>query len=385
MIQMKRAAAVIENAKIEIIETWVKKVREELPAPKETIDPVLRDHLPLLLDDTIKIMKRYEDFEFSSEVKNYDQLMDGSMGHGRHRSSSSGYDVEQVLKEYIILHRILTAKLRSEKVFTTEVADLLKYVIENSMLYAVVAFVNSLQEIRQKLLGVLAHDIRNPASVAYSSIGMLQQDDGTERFEKIKDMSKNSLKRALDLLENLLETVTVGAGEGMALHFSERDLFVYIKSLYEEAQEIYTNKFILECAEEKIQGVFDGAMIRRVLENIVNNAVKYGERNTPVIITVKDFPEAVSISINNRGNPIPKEQQQEIFEFLNTSNGKGPRNLKSWGMGLSLVKAVANAHGGNLELESNQEKGTTFTLYLKKYENEPGKLKTSLNYTAGNV
>lgn len=385
MIKMKGAAAVIKNAKSEIVETWVDKVREELPAPKETTDPVLRDHLPLLLDDMVKIMERFENFEFNSELKNFDELLDASRGHGRHRSSSSGYDVEQVLKEYIILHRILTAKLRSEKVYTTEVGDLLKYIIENSMLYAVVAFVNSLQEIRQKLLGILAHDIRNPASVAYSSIGMLQQDDRPDRFEKIKMMSKNSMKRALDLLENLLETVTVEAGEGMTLHFSERDLLVYIRSLYEEASEIYTNKIILDCAEEEIYGVFDGAMIRRVLENIINNAVKYGDRDTPVRITVKNYQENVSISIHNEGNPIPKEQQQEIFEFLNTTNGKGPRNLKSWGMGLSLVKAVAKAHGGNLELESNEENGTTFILHLNKHENEPGKLKTSLNFTTGNV
>ncbi len=381
---MNRAAVVLENAKNEIMQAWVQKVRAELPAPNKTTDPVLRDHLPLLLDDIIQIMKKYENFRFDSEMESFDEMLDSSTGHGRHRSSSSGYDVAQVLKEYIILHRILTQELRSKNVYNAEVGDLLKYVIENSMLYAVVAFNGSLQKIRQKLLGVLAHDIRNPAAVAYSSIGMLEQEDSKERFEKIRGMSKKSIKRAIDLLENLLETVSVEAGEGLTLHFSERDLLEYIRSLYGEATEIYSNQIILKCGKDSINGVFDGAMIRRVLENIINNAVKYGERDTPVTIAVEDTPEKVAISVHNHGNPIPEQEQQEIFEFLNTANGKSLRNMKSWGMGLSLVKAVAKAHGGSLELESNQENGTTFTLILDKYENKPGKLKSALNFTAEN-
>lgn len=380
---MKGAAAVLEEMKTEILETWVQKVREQLPAPKKTAEPVLRDHLPLLLDDIVKIMRRFENFEVTSELKNFDEILDASIGHGRHRSSSSGYDVEQILKEYIILHRILTKTLRTKEVYSSEVGDILKYIIENSMLYATAAFNDSLQEIRQKFMGVLAHDIRNPASIAYSSMGMLQQEDSPERFEKIKAMSKNSIKRTLDLLEDLLKSVTVEAGAGMTMHFSERDLMENIKSLYSEASEIYSNEVILECGEEHIIGVFDSAMIRRVLENIVNNAVKYGERDTPVTITVNDSVEKVSISVHNQGNPIPAQKQREIFKFLNTSNGNDPRDLKSWGMGLSLVNAVAKAHGGSLKLESNEDNGTTFTIVLKKNENKPGKRKTSLNFTAG--
>lgn len=376
---MQKAAAVIENSKLEIIELWVKRVREELPAPNETTDPVLRNHLPLLLDDIIAIMKRFDNFELNSELKNFDGMLDTSIGHGRHRSSSSGYDVEQLLREYIILHRILSDKLRTADAFSPEVTDLLKYVIENSMLYSVAAFNKSIREIQQQLLGVLAHDIRNPASIAYSSIGMMQQDDDPGRFQKIKDMSKNSIKRALDLLEDLLETVTVQAGEGMTLHFAERNLLEYIQSVHGEASAIYSNEVILDCDEEEIIGAFDSAMIRRVLENIINNAVKYGGRDTPVTISVKDASEKVMISVHNHGNPIPEEEQKKIFEFLNTSKGRGPRRLKSWGMGLSLVEAVAKAHGGYLELESNEAQGTTFTLVLSKTE-KPGTVKTTLNF-----
>lgn len=377
---MNEAAAVIEQNKTRILEEWVSRVRDELSAPKITIDPVLRDHLPLLLDDIILIMRRYENNEWSAEKTNFEGMLDNSIGHGRHRSSSAGYDIEQVLKEYIILHRLLTDLLRSRKVFTTEVGDVIKYIIENSMLYAAVSFQQSLQEVRQKLMGVLVHDVRNPVSAAYLAVSMIDQDDEPERFGKIRTMLRTSLKRSLDLLEGFLESVSISAGQGISLHFAEGDLLDYIKSLHGEASAIYANEVILKCPEEPILGVFDIAMVRRVLENILNNAVKYGKRGAPITITVENTPDEVTISIHNHGNPIPEHQQKEIFQFLNTSKGNGSKKLKSWGMGLTLVNAVAEAHGGHLELKSNEKEGTTFKLVLQKKFNVPGKIKSSVNF-----
>src|SRR5690606_30884959 len=143
------------------------------------------------------------------------------------------------------------------------------------------------------------------------------------------------------------------------------DLLEFIKSIYGEASAIYANDFILKCPEEPIKGVFDVAMIRRILENIVNNAVKYGKRGSPITIAVENKAETVEISIHNHGNPIPEEEQNKIFHYLKTSNGKGPKKLKSWGMGLTLVNVVAEAHGGYLDLKSNDTDGTTFKLVLQ--------------------
>lgn len=376
---MQKAAGIIEKRKTAIIEIWVETVREELTAPNVNSEPVLRDHLPLVLEDIIKIMKQYCDYKVDAENISFDNILDHSVGHGRHRSSSFGYDMEQVLKEYIFLHKIITRELRSAGVYSTEVGDLLKYVVENSMLYAGVAFNTSLQEIRQKMIGTLAHDIRNPLSTAYLTMDMLEKEKDPERLQNIKKISKNSIKRAIHLTEHLLEMISVEAGEGIAFHFSESDLMPYITSVYGEASEIYSNEIIMDCNAVEIKGIFDSAMIRRVLENIINNAVKYGKRGTPVTIRAEDHPEKVIISVHNEGEAIPENDQEKIFGFMNSTKGEDPRKLKSWGMGLTLMKAVAEAHGGSPALESTEEEGTTFTLELKKYENSPGKVKTALN------
>ncbi len=378
---MQQAACLIEKHKEEIIEEWVKKVREELLAPRETTDLILRNHVPLLLDDIIEILNAIDDFKISEEKSNFEEMLERSMGHGRHRSSSEGYNVEQVLAEYIILHRILTGMFRREKAYSAEIADILKYIIENSMLYSVSAFSKSIDEIRQKLLGILIHDLRNPVTAANLAIGMLRQEDEPERFIKLKEMTKSNIKRSLELMEDLLESVTTGAGEGLTMEFAEKDLVPYVESVYNEASEIYSNQFIFKCDKKEITGIFDCALITRVLENIINNAVKYGLRGTPITISVEDTLEKVIIRVHNEGNAIPKDKQKEIFKFLNTSNGYGPGKLKSWGMGLTIVKAVAKGHGGMIKLESSEEHGTTFSLVLGKYKNEPGKVKTALNFS----
>ncbi len=377
---MQAAANIIENNRDQIIDDWVKAVKEELITPRNTPEIVLRNHVPLLLEDIITIMRAYDDFKITEEKVNLEGMLDRSIGHGRHRSTSIGYNVEQVLREYIILHRILTKLFRDEQAYTTEIADLIKYIIENSMLYATGAFTQSLDEIRQKLLGIVVHDLRNPISAAFLAIGVLRQEDEPERFNKVKEMTKNSISRSLELMENLLESVTVGPGEGLTMNFSESDLVKYIKSVYHEASEIYSNEIVLNCSEDKITGVFDCAMVQRVLENIVNNAVKYGSRKTKVTIGVEDSPEYVIIYVHNEGNPIPEQKQKEIFKFLSTSNGESPGKLKSWGMGLTIVKAVAKGHGGRVKLISNEEQGTTFTLVIGKFKNKPGKVKVALNF-----
>lgn len=377
---MHKAADLLERHKGEIVEEWVNKVREELFAPRETTDLVLRNHVPLLLDDIILIMKAFDNFSITEEKNNFEEMLERSIGHGRHRSTSEGYNVEQVLSEYIILHRILTGLFRKEDAYSTEIADLLKFIIENSMLYAVSAFSKSIDEIRRKLLGILIHDLRNPITAANLAIGMLRQEDEPERFNKLREMTKSNITRTLELMEDLLESVTAGAGEGLTMEFAEEDLVQYVESVYHEATEIYSNKIILKCDKKEITGVFDCALIRRVLENVINNAVKYGSRGTPISISVKDSSETVTIEVHNEGNPIPEDNQKEIFKYLNTSNGYGPGKLKSWGMGLTIVKAVARGHGGMLKLKSNEEHGTTFSLVLGKYKNEPGKVKTVLNF-----
>lgn len=372
---MKRAATILNEEKNFIMERWETEVSDTIPASHFSESLVLRDHLPDLLDDIIEILSHKEE---SAREGMYRRIEEHSKEHGRHRASSSHYTISQILHEYILFHQILTELLTERGVFTEKVGAAVKYSLESSMLYSAKAFNDSLQEMQEKLIGILAHDMRNPISAALFAVDMMKPGQDQERFEKLRNMTRNGLKRTMDLIESLLDSVTVSAGQGMALDFKEVNIIEFIDAVYEEAAEVYSSRIDLKKPSGAVTGVFDGTMVRRMMENLISNAVKYGSRETPVNLSVEDQDERVLLKVHNFGNPIAEENRKRIFQFLDSDLSNGA--LKSWGMGLTLVKAVAEAHGGKVEVESSKEKGTTFLVSLHKNSNSPGKKRAALNF-----
>ncbi|WP_373055691.1 sensor histidine kinase [Zunongwangia sp. H14] len=378
---MKRAAKIIRTHSDKIMNIWEKTVKEEVEASRSSTNLALRNQLPHVLEDVAEIMDRYDEFEQIKNNERYEEIISNSIDHGRHRASSSKYTVKQILHEYIVFHMTLTDVLRQHDAYTAEVGILLKYTLETAMLNSAASFTDALQEMRSKLVGTLAHDMRNPVSAAYLAIEMMDHAEGKDKLQKLQKLSLRSLKKALELMEGLLDAITVKAGEGITFNFTEADLMQDIDWVYSEASEIYSNAIFMETNTKELKGVFDGTAIRRILENLVSNAVKHGGKNSPVTIKVEELSEKIKLSVHNMGNPIPVEKQKNIFEFLNTTKDNEAGRLKSWGMGLTLIKAVAEAHGGTVEVESSEIKGTTFTIVLDKNKNSPGKVNSKLNFS----
>ena len=375
---MKKAAQFIKENNERIISSWEKNVKAKIEVAKGTESLVLRNQLTHVLDDIMKIMSRYEDFEQIRDGEKFEEIVKDSIDHGRHRASTSNYAIKQILQEYMIFHRTLMDILMEAGVYNKEVGNILNYAVETAMIHSADSFSQSLQAMREKMVGTLAHDLRNPLSTAYLALDMFDRDKDPGRAEVLKKMAKRSLKHSLNLIEGLLDAITVKAGEGITMHFTHTNLIKDIKWVHEESSEIYSHKIILETEKEEIYGVFDGAAVRRILENLVSNGVKYGAENSPVRITVLEREEEISITVQNFGNPIPQERQEEIFRFISTKKDGEDRNMKSWGMGLYLVKIVAEAHGGKVNLTSTEQEGTTFELILKKAANDPGISKTKI-------
>lgn len=377
---MKQAAIVIRSNIENIMLSWEKGVKDEIPASQDTSNLALRNQLPNLLKDIADILERYEGLEEVKQYEKYEEIIKNSLNHGRHRATTSHYTLKQILKEYIVFHRVLTEIFIENECFTPEVSVVLKYTIENAMLYSASSFSDSIQQMREKLVGTLAHDIRTPISAAYFALDIMRCSD-VEKMESLRQMGLKSLRKALGLLEGLLDAISVKAGEGMTLHFEKIDIVREVEWVYHEASEIYSTKLEFKTEKNEIKGIFDGTAIRRVVENLVSNAVKYGDSEQPVSIRVEDREQEVVIRVHNFGNPIPEDSRKSIFNFLSRSHYGQFDRLKSWGIGLTLVKSIAEAHGGRVELESNAEIGTTFSVFLNKSSNRAGKVRTELNLT----
>ena len=377
---MPAASEILKIHSSEIMNNWESRVREEIPASLISRDRALRKQLPYVLNDIAEIIDEYDDHLALENHKKYKKIIKKSFEYGKHRAVSSHYTLKQILKEYVIFHKVLTETLIENDVYSREVGITLKYTLETAMLTSASSYSDSLQEMREKLVGSLAHDIRNPISAAYFALDIINANDDSPRINKLKRMGLRSLKKSLELVDGLLDAISVKAGEGLTLNFSQVDIVKEMRWVYKEAAEIYNNEIEFESDEREIVGVFDGTAIRRVVENLVTNAVKHGKRNSKIRMALENKKEEVVIKVHNIGDPIDESSQSKIFGFLNRGNNSTNTDLEGWGMGLTLVKSVAYAHGGKVNLESTKEKGTTFSISLKKRYNRPGKLRTQLDF-----
>ena len=382
---MIKTARILRENNAEIMKIWRDNVVQEVLASKESDSIVLYNHLPVLINDIAKLMIRFDKMKDVSKDKKYKEILKSSVYHGKQRSNTAYYTVEQIVHEYIILHRTLSEFIISHNGYNENVSDLLKYVIETSILKSVGSFSRSIQDMQEKLIGTLAHDIRNPLAAAQLSLEMMEQDKTGKWAEKTRIAAQRGLKKAISLIEGLMDGITIKSGEGIMLNFENTDLLKDIKWVHEESKEVYTNDIKLDCKVEKIEGIFDSTAIKRLLENLIGNAVKYGDKEKQITISIIDEKEAVVIKVHNYGKPIPKAKQEQIFKFMGSAEKGKNSVLGSWGMGLTLTQIVAEAHGGGINLISDEKTGTTFTVNLIKQFNEPGKKRAKLTFVRENI
>ena len=376
---MNDISKLIENNNDTIISRWEEKVIDEIEVSKNTKSLVLRNQLPHLLNDIAVILEGQDDLVDIKSKESYKGIMINSEDHGRHRATTLNYTIASILEEYVVFNEVITDFLREHNSYTVNVGLVLHFVIQTAMVQSARSFSNSVNQMKEKLISTLAHDIRNPLSAAKVALEMVEKETDVDEIHEVSKMTATSLDFSLKLIEGLLDAITIEAGEGITLNFKECDLLKDIRWVVDETRLIFPNTIIENFHASKINGVFDGTAIRRILENLITNAVKYGNVKEPITIDVSDLEDCTRISVHNFGEPIPEHKQDEIFDYLKSNKSVKNEGIKSWGLGLSLVKTVTEAHGGTVEVFSNEELGTKFQITLLKNINKSGKIKTQLS------
>ena len=128
-------------------------------------------------------------------------------------------------------------------------------------------------------------------------------------------------------------------------------------------RQLSDGKFTLVSKEPVIKGYWSHEGLLRILENLCNNAVKYGRDHSPITVTLDKQGDEVSLSVHNFGNPIQPQELAKLFTPYQR-NEKDKDAIKGWGLGLTLVKGLTESHRGRVNLESNMDQGTTFTVTI---------------------
>ncbi len=214
----------------------------------------------------------------------------------------------------------------------------------------------------------ISHEIRTPLTLIKAPLTTLMQKIPKE-YESFKwdlELINNNTDRLLRLINQLLDFRKAETGK-LQLAVSENELMPFLKSIYNVFLPLSRQKeinFTLLTDQNDIKLYFDTNLFDKVIFNILSNAFKFTDKNGAIKIRVtSSHISKVEICITNSGEPLPEEEQKNIFtRFYQQSH----HSHMGTGIGLSLSKEFIEMHKGKLTLTSSKETGNTFCIELYK-------------------
>ncbi|MGP0565777.1 MULTISPECIES: hybrid sensor histidine kinase/response regulator [unclassified Nitrospina] len=230
----------------------------------------------------------------------------------------------------------------------------------------------ALNEIKNKFLGIAAHDIRNPLSSIKGFIELLELSGDSfspkEHNEMLQLISK-SVNDVLGMVDDLLDISVIESGN-LKLDLGPGDLTALLKeriqinSGHARGKDISINEDLQDI--EPI--VFDRGRMAQVLDNLISNAIKYSPLGSDVFIELRQEDGWTHVRIRDEGQGIRPEDQEQIFMGFQKLGARPTGGEKSTGLGLAIVKNIMESHQGKIEVRSEVGKGSTFEVALPKLE-----------------
>jgi two-component system, NtrC family, sensor histidine kinase KinB len=224
-----------------------------------------------------------------------------------------------------------------------------------------------LDTLREDLAAMIYHDLRSPLANILSSVEMLDgliPEEERESGESILRIARHSIDRIQRLISSLLDINRLEQNQpiGEKEPAKPAELIADAVEAVKPAAEARDQKITIETAEGLSEVPIDVDMIRRVLINLVDNAVKYSPLGSEIKITAQPDKKFVKFCIQDYGPGIPETDRERIFDkFMRLKNQDGPSGL---GVGLAFCRLAVHGHGGKIWIESAPVQGSRFIFTL---------------------
>ncbi len=222
-------------------------------------------------------------------------------------------------------------------------------------------------DFEQYLAGIVGHDLRNPLNaIALSAAQVLRRDDLDEALRKAMSRIQASAERMNRMIDTTLDFTQARLGSGLRMARKPVDMHLVIQRTVGEVQLAWPERRIETTHVGDGAGEWDADRMAQVLTNLLTNALKYSPADTPVKVRAEGAPESFLFEVHNLGAPIPRELLPRLFQPMKRGEAEADRAERSLGLGLFIVEHIISAHGGRIEVRSDPEKGTRFTVHLPR-------------------
>lgn len=219
------------------------------------------------------------------------------------------------------------------------------------------------ERLRNSLLSAISHDIRTPLTSIIATTERLKEtiSSRTNAFKMLTGLHDQVI-RMQSLVLNLLDMARLQSGT-VKLNSDWHLLEEIVGSAINGLQTTLHNHRVVVTPMEEVPLLYvDAILIERVLSNLLDNACKYSDADTTITISAKQQGGQVSVTFSDEGQGLPPGMEKSIFQKF--TRGKSESTIPGVGLGLSICKAIIEAHGGKIWAEKNEKVGTTFAFTL---------------------
>ncbi|QJP07511.1 GAF domain-containing protein [Pseudomonas multiresinivorans] len=206
-----------------------------------------------------------------------------------------------------------------------------------------------IDRMRQRLIAVLGHDLRNPLQSISMAAAMLSSSD--VRNAELRQHITYSSSRMERLISQILEMSRLQSGAGMTVKPVAAELSQLVRDIVQETDVAYPGLSIETAIEDDVQAQVDPDRYLQVIANLLSNARHHGRPGRPVLVELRRQGELARLSILNEAEALDEARLGNLFEPFKQDAGGHGRNKSGLGIGLYISQAIVSAHGGRIEVE----------------------------------
>jgi signal transduction histidine kinase len=359
-----------------ILTDWQAFAATQLPGAAGMKPLELRDHAQSILEAVAKDIREpqteHEQAEKSKgqAVSLINAAETAAETHAVLRARD-GFDIVQMTAEYRALRAsVLRRWANACEPARTDLQDMIRFneAIDQAIAESVGAFNAQVEQARNFFLGMLGHDMRSPLSAILMSAGFLSKLNAGERVSDAAQRITHSGARMQALLDDLVDFNRTKLGLGIRITPTELDLAELFGSGLQPLRAANPAREIEFTSVGDVRGRWDGNRLQQVLDNLVVNAIKYGDVDAPVRVVLSGAAEDVVLAVSNRGPAIEPGLRKQMFDPL--MRGPPPSDPTqdsdgSLGLGLFISREIAIAHGGGINVDSDANE-TVFKVHLPR-------------------